>query len=165
MNSEPSFGRPDEPEFLDPDSTLQEDGDGRASMVRREERVRTDVQRVPYERVLIRRKIVTEQVTRVVEVRREEIEIEHLPLSHGAPDPVGTEVRPGEPIELILSEEEVELTTRVVARERVRVLVEALAVGEETVSMDLRREEIAVESVGSLQKLDSPGDFDDPRGD
>lgn len=133
------------------DQVLDRDGES-VSVVRHEERLRTDVERVPVERVRLVKVVVTEQVTRTVEVRREELRVERLPFqaSDGTASPgVGTqppeEVRSvPEPIELVLHEEEVVLTTRVVPRERVRVWVDDLQ-EQRVVTAELGREQVEVE--------------------
>lgn len=114
-----------------------------AVIVRREEQPRLGTERLryPIERVRLVRHIVTEQVTQVVERRREELRVERVPVVDGTPaDAVAA---PG-PLEMVLHEEEVVITTRVVPRERVRVLIEQVDGGVAQVDVQLAREQIEV---------------------
>lgn len=124
-----------------------------ASFIRREERLRTDTVRVPVERVRLVKRVVVEQVTRTVEVRREELHVETLPVEGGAGGPGGAAGGPTQPFEMVLHEEQVEMVKRLVPRERVRVSVERI--GEQhTVGAELRSEQVVVEPIGSIQPVD-----------
>lgn len=94
-------------------------------VVRSEEQLRTDVRRRAHERVVIRTRIVTEEITVTVPIRRQVLEIQHLPLEgDDAPAPDADAVGP-DVVELVLHEERpvVEVVgTQVVPLERVRVI-------------------------------------------
>lgn len=115
-------------------------------VVRSEEELRTGVQRRAHERVVIRTRIVTEEITVTVPIRRQVLEIEQLPLegdgpSASAADDVGPDV-----VEIVLHEERpvVEVVgTEVVPVERVRVIRSSRRV-EVPVSAELRRERVDV---------------------
>ena len=117
------------------------------SVVRREEQVRVGAQRIPTERVRLVKHVVTEQVTRTFEVRREELRVERVPIEGAAPDvSLGYGAQAGTPLEIVLHEEEVVVESRVVPRERVRVWVERIT-EQQQVSAQLGREEVVVEQV------------------
>ena len=120
------------------------DPTGSVSVVRSEERLLTGVERVPVERVRIVRYIVTEQVTRTVEVRHEEVRIEQVPFE-GPQSALPPSTDALAPLEILLHDEEVVLSTRVVPRERVVVSVERVR-SEAPVSAQLSHEEVAVDT-------------------
>lgn len=108
---------------------------GGVEMVRSEERLQVGTQREVTGRVRIGKRVVTEERVVTVTVRREELTVQELPEGVGSGQslvvthdsvagledrPTGTAV-----VDMVLSEEEVEVVTRVVPRERVRVFVEA----------------------------------------
>lgn len=147
-------------------------GDGQVGspeMVRSEEELTFTTQAVARERVRLVKRIVTDTVTRTVEVRREELHIERLPADPAAAEnetetetgtgtgpgpgptattpparlraglsslqqrirPRGGEVSVGSPFaederEIVLYEEEVVVTKRIVPRERIRLRREAV---------------------------------------
>jgi uncharacterized protein (TIGR02271 family) len=125
-----------------------------AEVVRSEERldVTTRVQEVG--RVRIAKRVVTEQRVVTVNVRREELVVEELPVDpnhaplvveHGG---LSGGARGGPPVvEMWLSEEEVEVTTRVVPKERVRVFVDTVTEVAE-VRDTVGREVVEVEPLG-----------------
>lgn len=121
-------------------------GQGVAETVRSEERLVPAVVRVPAERVRIGRRIVTETRTVEVQVRREELYLEHVPL--GTADAgIGTGVSPAAAVELVLHEEVPQLTSVGVRPvERVRVSIVQVA-GEQVLEASLRREQVMVERV------------------
>ena len=112
---------------------------GADALVRSEEQLVTGVEQVPYERVLLRRRVVTETVTTVTEVRREELVVERVPLGDDAP--AGEAPASDADLEIVLHEEQVVTTTRVVPYELVRVRRTATT-RDEDVTATLRREEI-----------------------
>jgi len=114
----------------------------RAEVVRSEEELVVGTRVVARERVRFVKRVVTETVTRTVERRREELHVEHLPLD-GA-EVVEGGVSEGEVADIVLHEEEVVVTTRIVPRERVRVR-KVLVREERPVADTLRREEVEVE--------------------
>ena len=130
---------------MDDEQVLAEDRG--VSVVRREEQLRVGVERVPTERVRLVRHVVTEQVTRTFEVRREELRIERAPVDAVTADPgLASRAQSGVPLEIVLHEEELVVETRVVPRERVRVWVDTI-VEQREVSARLGREEVEVEQV------------------
>ena len=129
------------PEAATPAAPVATDG----SMTRSEERLRVSTERVPERRVRVSRYVVTEEVQVTVPIRREEIRIEELPLgaTDGVPGssfPTGT----GLPADMVLHAERPVVTVEVVPVERVRLSVEMVQ-GQETVSGQVRREQIAVD--------------------
>lgn len=114
----------------------------RPSVVLHEEDLQVALRSVPVERVRVRRTVRT--YTRQVEVtvRREELEIERLPLD-GAPDgPAGSSA--GAALQVLLREEVPVVTTRVQPYEQVTVTVGQVT-GQETVSAPLRSEQVEVD--------------------
>jgi stress response protein YsnF len=117
-------------------------------VVRSEEALHLGVQRRAYERVVVRTKVVTEEVTVTVTVpiRRQVLEIQQVPLHDaeqgtGVPEDLGPDV-----IEVVLSEERpvVEVVDRqVVPVERVRVIRETRSV-QVPVSAQVGREVVDV---------------------
>ena len=65
------------------------------SMVRSEEELFIERERVPHERVRLVKRIVTETVTQSVEVRREEFHLERVPLTTSAEGVGGGDTEPG----------------------------------------------------------------------
>lgn len=128
--------------MTDPTTPRAAAGDGpeSAGLVRSEEELRTSVRRAVSGRVRLRRRIVTETVTRTVEVRREILEVERLEAQEDAAAQTASP-GPREPLEIVLREEHVELVATVVPYERVLVLIDDVA-GEVTVQSELRHEEI-----------------------
>ncbi len=114
-------------------------------VTRSEEQLRVMFERVPYQRVRVVKHIVTEEVTRTFQVRREELRIESEDVTGAAPvEPWAARLTRDEPLVLTLSEEELTVQTRVVPRERVRLWVEDVPLGDQTVQADLRKEQIEV---------------------
>ncbi len=114
-------------------------------VTRSEEQLRVMFERVPYQRVRVVKHIVTEEVTRTFQVRREELRIEPEDVTGAAPvEPWAARLTRDEPLVLTLSEEELTVATRVVPRERVRLWVEDVPLGDQTVQADLRKEQIEV---------------------
>ncbi len=94
-----------------------------AEVVLHQEQLRVGTRRVPTAKVLVRRRVVTEVRQIEVTVRREELEVHHLPLDGYEQAQVGG---PPEPLVILLSEEVpvVQLHTR--PYERVTVRVDAI---------------------------------------
>ncbi|RBY92311.1 hypothetical protein DQ244_08530 [Blastococcus sp. TBT05-19] len=129
------------PEEAAPPAPVATDG----AMTRSEERLRVSTERVPERRVRVSRYVVTEEVQVTVPIRREEIRIEELPL--GATDGVPASSLAGGtglPPEMVLHAERPVVSVEVVPVERVRLSVEMVQ-GQETVSGQVRREQIAVD--------------------
>lgn len=127
------------------------------AMTRSEEQLRVGTERVATRRVRLVKYVVTEEMQVMVPVRREEIRLEEVPL--GETDEAGDTVRGeslvsgdsaatgGLPGEIILHSERPVITVEVVPVERVRVSTE-LVQGEETVTEQVQREQIAVDETG-----------------
>ena len=136
-------------------------------VVRSEEALRLGVQRRAYERVVVRTKVVTEEVTVTVTVpiRRQVMEIEQIPLPHdgapggeaaalGATGELGPDV-----IEVVLHEERpvVEVVdVSVVPVERVRVIRESRSV-QVPVSAHVGREVVDVVTDVGAGAVAGPG--------
>lgn len=122
--------------------------DPRAQLVRSEERLRTDVHRVPYARVRLEKFIVTETRTVTVEVRREEVRLVHLDATGPAGTADTVAAGPGQGVDrwLTLSEERVAITTEIVPIERVRLQIDTVT-GERDVTAEVRVEQFAFETV------------------
>lgn len=118
------------------------------SLVRSEERMLVGRETIATERVRLRKHVVSEDVTRTVTLRREELVVEHEPVAHG--DVVGGDVAgvdahaTHDELEIVLHEERFETRTVVVPVERVRVRVVRVD-GERTVTEVLRREQIELQ--------------------
>lgn len=116
-------------------------------VIRSEERlaVRTDLRTTKV--VRLRKRVVTEQVTHTVTVRREELVVEEEDLSAASAEPGGRhDFEADRDVEIVLHEERVVTSTRVVPVERVRVRVRTVT-DEVAVEEVLRREEIDVQTM------------------
>jgi uncharacterized protein (TIGR02271 family) len=120
------------------------DEDREQAMTRSAEELAVDTVWRPAERVRLRRRVVEEEVTVTVTVRREELEIEREPVSRFDP-PRRDAGRPGEAIVMVLHEERPVVGVEVVPVELVRVRRAVVRGGARTVTDTVRREEIAVE--------------------
>lgn len=108
-----------------------------AEVVLHEERVHVDVVREAV-RAVVRRRIVTEMRTVEVAVRREVLEVEHLPAD-GPALPVSHE--PRETLTLVLSEEVPVVTMQVQPYQRVTLSVHPVS-GEEQVTTTSGQERV-----------------------
>ena len=115
-------------------------------VVRSEERAQVGTERVARRRVRLVKRVVVEQ--QVIELRREELHVEELGVDdlRLTGDEPALAVGRREPLEIVLSEEEVVVTRRVVPRERVRVHVDTVRESAD-VSFPLRHEEVDVQEV------------------
>ena len=96
-------------------------------------------------RVRLRKHVVTDEVTKTVPVKREEIRLEREPITDAnAGDATSGPDLSEEEHEVVLHEEEVVAEKRVVPQERVR-LDKDVEVEEETVTENVRREEVEVD--------------------
>jgi uncharacterized protein (TIGR02271 family) len=113
-------------------------------MVLSAERLVVSTQRVPVGRAVLRKVIVVEQRTVTVEVAHEEARLEWVPFAEGSDE--GEEVRGSHLAlpELVLHEEEVVVTKRIVPTERVRARIVTVT-EERTIAADLRREQASVD--------------------
>jgi uncharacterized protein (TIGR02271 family) len=114
------------------------------AMTRSEEELLVDTVWRPAERVRLRKRVVEEDVTVTVRVRREELEITREPVSHYEPPrrDAGERI---EDVVIVLHEERPVVTTEVVPVERVRVHRYLLRAGRETIGDTVRREQIDLE--------------------
>jgi uncharacterized protein (TIGR02271 family) len=118
------------------------------AMTRSEEELKVGTAERESGRVRLRKHVVTDEVTKTVPVKREEVRVEREPITDAnvgaATD--GPEISEEEH-EVVLHEEEVVAEKRVVPKERVR-LDKDVEVDERTISEDVRREEIDVDGTG-----------------
>jgi uncharacterized protein (TIGR02271 family) len=118
------------------------------AMTRSEEELTVGTAERESGRVRLRKHVVTDQVSRTVPVKREEIRVEREPITNGSVgDALDGPAISEEEHEVVLHEEQVVTEKRVVPKERVR-LDKAVEVDERTVSEDLRREEIELDDAG-----------------
>jgi uncharacterized protein (TIGR02271 family) len=111
------------------------------ALIRSEEELEVGTERARRGRAGVRKQVRTEQVERTVPVEREELRVEREPI------PAGERARAevGEDEQTIeLYEERPVVDKQVVPKERVRVAKEVVA-GEERVSEELRKEELAID--------------------
>jgi len=113
-------------------------------VVRSEERAEVGVERVAHTRVRLVKRVVVER--RTIELRREELHVEELPADGVDLAAAGDALTlgRGQPLEIVLRQEEAVVSTRLVPVERVRVWVERVG-GDEQVSFELRHEEVEVD--------------------
>lgn len=111
-----------------------------------EEQLLVDTERVPAQRVRVRKEIVEEEVTVTVTLRHEELVIEREPIDPAAvPAESATAPKLGEPpIEIVLWAEQPVVSTRAVPTERVRV-TRTLGSHQQDLSAQLRRERASFE--------------------
>ncbi len=111
------------------------------TIVLSEEQARVGTRRVAAERVILRRRVVTETRTVEVTLRREELEVEHVALDAGQ----AVEDAPREPLVIVLREEVPDVSVRVRPYEQVRVSVETVT-EHQVVQTDVRRERLEVDT-------------------
>ncbi|UOY00512.1 PRC and DUF2382 domain-containing protein [Blastococcus sp. PRF04-17] len=157
----------DVPADVPPPPPRETDG----AMTRSEERVVVGTERVAATRARVVKYVVTEDVQITVPIRREEIRIEHVPLD--APDVPGESLTDGPeavagtgttaaaalPGEIILHTERPVVSVEVVPVERVRLRTEIVE-GQETITEQVQREEIAVDQHASPRPAGAPGSAD-----
>ena len=119
-----------------------------AEVVLHQEQLRVGTRRVPTEKVLVRRRVVSEVRQIEVTVRREELEVLRVPLDGHEQSPVGG---PPEPLVILLSEEVpvVQLQTR--PYECVTVHVDTV-IEQVEVTEHLAREQADVRTLDSAQR-------------
>jgi uncharacterized protein (TIGR02271 family) len=118
--------------------------DQAVEVVRSEEQLRVGTSTRVRERVRLRKRVVSEEVTRTVTVAREVLDVERLPADATEPwEYGGNGLAPAADLDIVLHEERVTVTTVVVPVERVRVRVERIT-DQVAVAEVLRREEIDV---------------------
>lgn len=121
-----------------------------AVVTRHEERLRVAVRAVPYERVTVRKVVVVETVTQVIEVRREELRIERTPVDDAAgvvelSRVGGLAVVQNGVLDLVLHQERPVVSVQAVPVERVRVSTRVVT-HNEVRRADLRREELDLDT-------------------
>jgi uncharacterized protein (TIGR02271 family) len=111
-----------------------------------EEQLVVESERLPAQRVRIRKEIVEEQVTVTVTLRHEELVIEREPIEPGDAPPESADgpKLDEEPIEIVLWAEEPVVSTRAVPTEKVRVL-RTLGSEQRDLTAQLRRERATFE--------------------
>ena len=110
------------------------------------ERLRVGRERVPTRIARLQKFIVTEQRTITVEVRHEEARLVYEDVPAGEDAVALLSRRTDDVPELVLHEERIEVTTRVVPVERVRAVVERITEHQE-VSGEVRVERVEVQGV------------------
>ncbi|MFF4169457.1 DUF2382 domain-containing protein [Streptomyces sp. NPDC001744] len=127
------------------------------AMTRSEERMHVGVERTEAGRVRLRKYVVTEEVQQTVPVRHEEVRIEREPITDANRDEAlsGPELTEDEH-EVVLHEERPVVETRTVPVERVSLKADEVT-EEQTVSGEVRKEEIEVEGVEGVDDPDDPG--------
>ena len=129
------------------------------AMTRSEEQLRVGTERVATTRARLVKYVVTEDVQITVPIRREEIRVEQVPLDAVEVDLPGESLVPadaavpsdattGLPEEIILHTERPVVTVEVVPVERVRLRIDVVE-GQETVTEQVQREQIAVDETPS----------------
>ena len=118
-----------------------------AEVVLHQEHLRVGTRRVPTEKVLVRRRIVTEVRQIEVTVRREELEVSRIPLDGHEQSSVGG---PPEPLVILLSEEVPVVQLQARPYERVTVHVDTITEHVE-VTEDLAREQADARSLDPAQ--------------
>lgn len=125
-----------------------------ATVTRSEEQIRVRLARVPYARVVLRKVVVTEEVTLTVTVRREELRAETIPVPDAAgeldiPDDEeltdGGDLDEDSVLEMVLHAERPVVTMESVPVERVRVRKE-IVTGEQQVQAEVHVEHVDVDS-------------------
>jgi uncharacterized protein (TIGR02271 family) len=139
------YGHP--PPAVAPDAAATTElpgGDEGAEMTVSEEQLVVDTQPRPTERVRVRKRVVTEEVTLTIPLRREELVIEREPIEPGtAQAPDDAQIVDAEFDFLLLAEQPV-IEKRIVPVEQVR-LRKDVVVEEELVSDTVRKERVDVE--------------------
>jgi len=124
------------------------------AMTRSEEELRVGTTEREAGRARLKKYVVTENETRTVPVKREEVRIEREPITDAnVGDAMDGPAISEEEHEVVLHEEEVVAEKRAVPKERVRLDKET-RVEEETVNETLAREEIEVDDAGSTTRRD-----------
>jgi uncharacterized protein (TIGR02271 family) len=123
------------------------DRTGDDAMTRSEEELQVGTEPRERGRVRLRKYVTTDEVTRTVPVRREEVRLEHEPPADadaGAGDAAGGREDSDSGYEVVLHEEQPVIGKRVVPRERVRLDKEVVT-DEEQVTGEVRKEHIDIE--------------------
>jgi uncharacterized protein (TIGR02271 family) len=132
------------------------------AMTRSEERLHVGTEQVPVGRARLRKYVVSETVTRTVPVSHEELRVTREPIADGPPGAVPPSPMLSEAeYEIVLTAERPVVQKDVVPVERVR-LDTVTVTGQETVTEEVRREQIELDSdvpvAGDERTADGPGD-------
>ncbi len=119
--------------------------------VRAEERAHVTAVWTAAERVVFRRRIVTETRQVDVTVRREELIVERTAVPTAAPEQPPGRVPVQQPLVIVLREEVPVLQVAVQPYERVTATIEQLT-GQQTVSAELRKEHVQITTGRSASK-------------
>ncbi len=124
-------------------------------VVRSEERLAVGTERVPTGRVRVGKRVVTEERTVTVTVRREELYLEEDAAASAGQGSLttGPDHDTGDALELVLYAEEPVVTTRVVPVERVRV-VRHRVTEQVSVPATVAQERIEIETDGTVASQD-----------
>ena len=110
-----------------------------AAMTRSEEQLRVATEKVATGKARLRKYVVTEHQNVTVPVTREEVRVEREPITNGEADDIGDDEA-----EVTTYAERPVVSTEKVAKEKVRLVKETVA-DEETVSGDVRKEQVDVD--------------------
>jgi uncharacterized protein (TIGR02271 family) len=132
------------PRAADDTEPVRVASDAAAEVTVSEERLEVDKLRRPRERVVLRKEVVTEEVTITVPVRREVVRLERVPIREGEVIEGLTDLGGGSTQELILMEETAVVDKRIVPRERVW-LEKDVETREERDTETVRHEEVDVD--------------------
>lgn len=122
-----------------------------ASIIRSEEQAHVHMVSTPQTRLRIQKVIVTEERTITVQVRREELRIAEYPATETWTDDTGSlSATPvtvhDDDFTLVLSEEQIDVRTRIVPVERVRITRTRVTTPTDVITA-VRREHVDVEEV------------------
>ncbi|WP_267425263.1 MULTISPECIES: YsnF/AvaK domain-containing protein [unclassified Curtobacterium] len=120
------------------------DDDREATVVLHEEHLLVGTEVHATERVRLERYVVTEQRTITVDVRREEVRLVREPLAEGPALPADRTPPTREPVVVVLHEEQVVVSKRIVPVERVTLTVHTVT-EDRPVDAVLRHEEVTVD--------------------
>lgn len=109
-----------------------------AETTRSEEQLRVGTKTVPTGKARLRKYVVTEHQNVIVPVTHEEVRVEREPITNGECDDIGDDEA-----EVTTYAERPVVSTETVAKEKVRLVKETVA-DEETVSGDVRKEQVDV---------------------
>jgi uncharacterized protein (TIGR02271 family) len=119
-------------------------GEAPAELTRSEEQLVVDTEARPAERVRLRKRVVTEEVTVTIPLRREELVIEREPIEPGTAEaPADAQIVEAD-FDFVLLAEQPVIEKRVVPVEQIRLHKEVV-VEEETISDHVRKERVDVE--------------------
>lgn len=139
---------------MTPDPNPAGTAEATAEVVLREQRLTVTTARVPTERVVLRRRVVTETRQVEVTIRREELEVLRQPVD---PDQASVEQGlpgvPGAPLVIVLSEQVPVLQLQTRAYEQITVSVDVVAGSQELHEQVTREQaEVTQHPVGSAPR-------------